>query len=293
MEIPGRKGQKPDNMDEIVLLGSLWTPSQELAALGASASPFHSRLRLLAKAVRHPGRALLRLVLWARLARLDPEHDRRRFLGWLSAELGADAEALLGEYRSSAFRREYLARLAELRRTAGSRRLGTSDAWSLESLYLLVRAPGPRVVVETGVLYGASSAHVLAALAANGSGELYSVDLPRDPSEPPPGYLVPRELRGRWTLVEGDSRQELPGLLERLGSIDCFHHDSLHTREHMAWEYATALPRLRPGGVLATHDVLAPDGLRGIFRRNAFPDFCERHRLRFATFQNSGFARCS
>jgi len=280
-------------MDEIGFVGSLWAPSQELAALGASVSPFRSRLRLIAKVARHPGRALLRLVLWARLARLDPEQDRRRFLGWLSGELGVDAERLLTEYRSSAFRREYLARLAELRSTAESRRLGTSDAWCLEALYLLVRALRPRVVVETGVLYGASSAHILAALEANGTGELYSVDLPRDPSEPAPGYLIPPHLRGRWTLVEGDSRRELPGLLERLGGIDCFHHDSLHTREHMTWEYATALPRMRPGGVLATHDVLAPDGVRGIFRRNAFPDFCDRRGLRFATFQNSGFARCS
>jgi predicted O-methyltransferase YrrM len=280
-------------MDEFALLGTLGSPSQELAALGAGSLPLRSKLRMLAKAVRHPGRALLRLVLWSRLARLDPAADRRRFLRWLSDDLGADGEALGKEYRNSAFRQAYRNRLAELRRTATSRRLGTSDPWCLESLYLLVRALRPRVVVETGVLYGASSAHLLAALAANGEGELYSVDLPRDPAEPSADYLVPRELRHRWTLVEGDSREELPPLLGRLGSIDCFHHDSLHTREHMTWEYETALPRIRRGGVLATHDVLVPDGLRGIFRRNAFPAFCESRGLRWRTFQNSGFARCS
>ena len=36
------------------------------------------------------------------------------------------------------------------------------------------------MVVETGVLYGASSAHILAALAQNGDGELHSIELGRD-----------------------------------------------------------------------------------------------------------------
>jgi hypothetical protein len=41
-----------------------------------------------------------------------------------------------------------------------------------------VRSLKPRVIVETGVASGLSSAHILRALAANGTGTLHSIDLP-------------------------------------------------------------------------------------------------------------------
>src|SRR5688500_12760767 len=45
-------------------------------------------------------------------------------------------------------------------------------------LYVIVRAAKPKVVVETGVASGISSAHILLALAANESGTLHSIDFP-------------------------------------------------------------------------------------------------------------------
>ena len=250
-----------------------------------------SVIRFVGTVGRHPERELLRRLLRVRLARLDLGRDHSRFLGWLEEEFGADAEALDAEYEASPFRESYLSRRQRLNELIGPRRIGTSDPWCLKALYLLVRAFRPRTVVETGVLYGASSAHLLAALAANGEGQLYSIDLPRGPTDPPADCLIPEALTKRWTLVEGDSRKELPVLLQRLTAIDLFHHDSLHTFEHMTWEYQTALPYLIPRGVLSSHDVLWAHSARGIFGRNAFPAFCERHSLRWQTFQNSGFAR--
>jgi predicted O-methyltransferase YrrM len=249
-----------------------------------------SQLRLVSKVIRHPERALLRLLLRARLARLNPQSDYLRFQTWLSQEFDVDAASLDAEYQQSTFRRMYRARLRELGRWPGSLRSGTSGVWSLKVLYLLMRAARPRRVVETGVLYGGSSAHILAALAENGEGELYSVDLPHDDAEPPPDFLVPEYLQNRWNLIIGDSRQALPGLLDRLGGIDCFHHDSLHTFEHMTWEYRTVLPYLRPRGVLSSHDVLITHSLREIFRPNAFVVFCTNQGLQWTTFQNYGLA---
>ena len=69
-----------------------------------------------------------------------------------------------------------------------------------------------------------------------------------------------------------------------------FYHDSLHTYDHMSWEYQVASAWLKPGGVLASHDVLVADSLLGIVRQNAFPAFCRRQGLPYAIIGNSGFA---
>lgn len=141
-------------------------------------------------------------------------------------------------------------------------------------LYAVLRKLRPRYAVETGVANGFSTAFSLAALDRNGAGELYSIDLPRElgrryesgeffegkgkagiPPGREPGWLVPERLRERWTLVLGRSGDELPPLLERLGTIDSFLHDSEHSFENMWFEFNTAWPALREGGVLLSHDI--------------------------------------
>jgi len=155
-------------------------------------------------------------------------------------------------------------------------------------LYGLVRELGPRTLVETGVCNGVSTAAILGALERNGAGRLYSIDLPEVtdtayaegtfwsgkkgaavPKGKAPGWLVPEGLRGRWELTLGRSSEELPPLLERLGTIDFFLHDSEHSRECMTFEYRAAWRCLRPGGVLASDDVTWND---------AFESFAGRHR---------------
>ena len=42
-------------------------------------------------------------------------------------------------------------------------------------------------------------------------------------------------LRDRWQLIIGDCKHELPQLLAELRQTDLFHHDSLHTYDHMMW----------------------------------------------------------
>ena len=246
--------------------------------------------RTLAKAVRDPRRALLRLVLRMRLAGRDAERDRHALLELLSAHYGVDGEALRAEYRQSAFRAWFLRRRAELARHPGPYRHGTTGQFGLESLYLLVRAARPRIIVETGVLYGASSAHILAALARNGDGTLHSLELGRTSEEPAHEYFVPDELRGRWRLSIGDARRLLPAVMERHAPVDMFYHDSLHTYDHMIWEFETALPHLAPRGLLASDDVLNPTSVAGIFRPGPFHAFCDDRHLPFATFQDLGFA---
>jgi len=143
-------------------------------------------------------------------------------------------------------------------------------------LYSIVRKYKPEIVVETGVSRGASSAFILCAMRENGKGHLYSIDLPSDNApaikeegrnilgdgarysvaQKPVGHLVPEYLKDRWTLILRDAKIELPALLKKTGEISIFFHDSLHTYEHMLFEYETAWPYISKGGLLLSHDVL-------------------------------------
>jgi predicted O-methyltransferase YrrM len=152
----------------------------------------------------------------------------------------------------------------------------------------------PDKVVETGVNYGASSAFILKALDGTG-GRLYSIDLPdieyvRDdgrrhtdsiPRETKTGFVVPESLRANWRLIEGDSRERLPKLLDSIGDIDIFHHDSMHTYDLMTFEYETAWPHLKNGGLLLSDDA---------DWNEAFKDFCYRRSAEHCIHRSIGIA---
>lgn len=160
---------------------------------------------------------------------------------------------------------------------------GGLDLYLAPYLYIIVRVLKPRVVVETGVGPGVSTSFILYALERNGFGELFSIDLPEadqeiyismgivkefhrySPEGWGPGWLVPDWLKERWHLILGDSRRILPKLLRDLRYIDIFLHDSLHTYEHMIFEYSVAWKHLSPNGILLSDDV---------GWNNAFYDFC-------------------
>jgi hypothetical protein len=125
--------------------------------------------------------------------------------------------------------------------------------------YAAVRALSPECVVETGIANGVSASYLLFALKKNGHGRLHSVGL-ADPAYLPagkePGWLVPDWLRGCWQTHIGDARQILPPLMSSQSPVDIFIHDSLHTYEHMLWEFEAAYPFLRTGGLLFSDDAL-------------------------------------
>lgn len=152
--------------------------------------------------------------------------------------------------------------------------------------YAVVRALAPDCIVETGIANGVSSSYLLLALQKNGHGTLHSIGL-ADPAYLPmgkdPGWLVPQWLRAPWQIHLGDARAILPGLLGRLGSVGIFIHDSLHTYDHMTWEFETAYPHLRAGGLLFSDDALW---------NNAFHDFARRVGAREARIlRGVGFLR--
>lgn len=148
----------------------------------------------------------------------------------------------------------------------------------LPVLYLITRLIRPNCVVETGVSAGASSTYILCALHDDKKGKLYSIDLPPDnlPSGKATGWVVPDSLRDRWSIHIGDSKELLHPLLNDLGEIDFFIHDSLHTYNHMLWELRTAWKHLRRCGLFLSHDVGAND---------AFFDFMKEKRISWKDYR--------
>jgi hypothetical protein len=116
----------------------------------------------------------------------------------------------------------------------------------------------------------------------NGLGHLHSIDLPsydhtgpanRDgfadtlPPSREPGWVIPAHNRSRWSLTMGASCVHLSSLLEAIGPIDLFLHDSEHTYETMSMEMALAWPALREGGILICDNITASA---------AFDEFCQK-----------------
>ncbi len=137
----------------------------------------------------------------------------------------------------------------------GIRWSATSELSSI--IYALIRIMKPDIVVETGVGAGVSSWTILHALQENHSGKLVSIDLPTPNTQliPEVGYLVPAELRVRWNLIIGSSRQILPQVLSTLGKIDLFQHDSRHSYSNQLREYQSAWPFIKKGGILISDDI--------------------------------------
>jgi predicted O-methyltransferase YrrM len=163
---------------------------------------------------------------------------------------------------------EKLAKLQELCSALARSDRGRRGDSYYAALYLIIRDFRPEIVVETGVWWGTSSLFMLQAMEDFRSGSLYSVDLPNAsyalsasdshadiiPSETDTGSMVPSDLRRRWQLTLGKSQEKLPSLLDGLGTIDVFVHDSEHVAETMLFEYEEAWKHLRPGGLLLSDD---------------------------------------
>jgi cephalosporin hydroxylase len=133
------------------------------------------------------------------------------------------------------------------------------DAGFVRAIWCLIRHLRPAIVVETGVAHGMTSRFILEALETIGAGKLWSIDLP--PLNPITRQEVGVAVRqtgvpvDRWTYIEGTSRRRLPALLSRLGRIDLFIHDSLHSNRNVMFELECAWRYLSAGGVIVVDDI--------------------------------------
>lgn len=202
-------------------------------------------------AARHPAYAVRSLLR-------EATHADEKFL----SDLTGSPVARLREFLDEPLRTPEFAsvlRSAEIA-TRGSGGYG-ADLYAKKVLvqYAAVRAFRPATVVETGVANGVSSSYLLLAMENNGVGKLHSIDIGDNsyvPAGKTTGWIVPDFLKPRWDFRIGDAKLLLPKILQELGSIDVFVHDSLHVYDHMLWEYRAAYPYIRSDGLLFSDDAL-------------------------------------
>jgi predicted O-methyltransferase YrrM len=84
------------------------------------------------------------------------------------------------------------------------------------------------------------------------------------------GWMVPDIYRDRFEVDVGDAKVLLPPLIDRLGEIDMFFHDSDHFYSHMMFEFDEAMRKLAPNSVIVADDISWNASLW---------DFADKHRL--------------
>jgi hypothetical protein len=138
------------------------------------------------------------------------------------------------------------------------------DAGFVRAIWCLIRHTKPKKVVETGVAHGVTSRCILEALARNGNGRLWSIDLPPVDRfwRSQVGAAVGEHWTDRWTYISGSSRRRLPELFSYLGEIDLFIHDSLHSERNVRFELDRAWEAMGVNGAFVVDDVDANRGFR-------------------------------
>lgn len=222
-------------------------------------------LDFVSLAVRRPSEAYGRLegIIDSRFERFRPSVSQYG-VDQLEQALGR-AEQVLGTNVVSYLRDPGLAEIQEqvrrgmdgLPENAPFPRFHNGDFALARLCYSLCRAIRPAQALETGVCYGVTTTFVLKAMEQNQTGVLHSVDLPPlgSGADAFVGIFVPQTLQSRWQLHRGATKSVLPRLLDRIGPVNFFIHDSLHTYRNMKRELRTVTPSLLRPAVVVSDDI--------------------------------------
>ena len=136
-------------------------------------------------------------------------------------------------------------------RLRGRRLWGALSPEKRPILYAIVKLLKPKVAMETGVGAGVSSTVILSALNELNDGLLYSIEISNYYDKAyPVGFIVPEELRVRWRLLIGSSRELLEKTLMQLGDVQFFLHDSDHSYDNVLFELKTVWRFMKHGIIL-------------------------------------------
>lgn len=233
-------------------------------------------------AIRHYRRSMLRHPLLAlSFVLFDPELDNYTYDlgnldelgGFLARVLKLDRQRVDAYIREieqdEAFRSDLNARLRLHPDRKPTALYGRRVGW-----YCMVRVTRPRLIIETGVHDGLGSSVLLQALHRNSmegdAGRLYGIDI-----NPKAGWLIPSQLRERFTLVTEDSATALPKIM-RDQAVDLFIHDSDHRYAHEFKEFELVAGGLSAGGILLSDNSHSTSALK---------DFSEARSRTYAFWQ--------
>lgn len=131
---------------------------------------------------------------------------------------------------------------------------GSTEPWTLSLLASLLHAIGAKRVLECGAYLGHGTAWLACALDELGGGALTTIELDgvrlRHAQE-----LIENRIKPRTaiTYVQGDVLAALSTFEDN--SFDFAFIDDDHTAPHVEQEILAVLPLVRPGGLIAVHDV--------------------------------------
>ena len=162
------------------------------------------------------------------------------------SEWSAFCESVLEVQRS-----DFMKEMEERLRTLGSKSsMGIFDS---AVLMALARRFAPAICVETGGNLGMSSSFILQGMHEAGieAGKLLSVEV--NPIIPV-GSMIPERLKSGFTPMIGDVKQFMKKEVFP-DQIDFFLHDSSHRYKYQYLEFRYFWKKLKPKGVLVSHDV--------------------------------------
>jgi hypothetical protein len=126
------------------------------------------------------------------------------------------------------------------------------------AIFLACKILQPSIVVETGVAHGFSTYAILSSLKKQFLDEdtfkLFSIDY-NSSENFKTGWVCETLLKNNWFLINGTTDDELKPLLNKLGEIDCFFHDSSHYADKQLEEYIIAWKHIKKNGVIISDDI--------------------------------------
>ena len=155
-----------------------------------------------------------------------------------------------------------------VRKTATERQMrciGQIGKVEAAMLYIMLREHKPTKMIEIGALCGSSTRWILAALEANGGGQLVTYDLhPYAPIFVSQAF-TPLVIQRRWSFVKGDAIFALSGP-DTVFDADSLFIDALH-RNQFAKTYTDQLLRKAAANIsrplpVFVHDIFSPFMLR-------------------------------
>lgn len=146
---------------------------------------------------------------------------------------------------------------------------GSLEPWTCDVLCALVKAQKPHILVETGTFEGMTTRALFDAqnTYANYHGSLLtSIEFDEDRCrQVADGVNNWRGYQGVGVqILHGEALAFIQSLQEN--SVDFAFVDDDHSASHVHREITSLLPKMRPGGLIAMHDVVGPFGLDAVCR---------------------------